>query len=787
MIPTGQQRNQRLLQHLIRRVGYILLLAIGVLFGASVAMAWSSSAKKLSLSDHSNEGTVMSSVAVAPDGTVHVVWADFSSNGAWPVYYGHGTLNNKGNAVDWDKKYRLSDVKARGDKSLTTLATAVGSDGTVHVAITSNNSRLQYFYNKDGGKESSWKGERNIVKCSWGVDIALDKNNNPYVACAVESGDWRIGYTYRTGKNQWAGLKTVSPDRDTIIAMPKLAVTGKGDNVRVHVVYTVDDKVYYSKGKRGGGFNYDNISDALNVGDANQPAIAADPSSNRLYVGMVHNSQSDNYRAYYSTSKDVGSSWSSTKRANLGNKWPQLVPSMYVANDQLYVANGYVSSDFSETEVYYLTMKPGEGFKNAKKISGGLKVARAASMDAGGPGKVVTFTRNNTGGLHYNVDPGGSSSNDSGGGDDGGGGDDDGDAADGSSIDANIIVNDGNMARSNKVPVVISMKSGKINRYKLWNHGAGEPNKYKEIGLLPAGRVHTVQWKLPSYNNAACRVQKIYARLRNANTGAESKKFTGSVDVDPGVDVNVTMTNPGSGSPSYTAVPFYNLDVVVNSGECNGISKVRVWEEDAQAATLSDVGLADSPPSTMPLSTETQGVHTLTVEVTDGVGHVRSFEKSITLDSVAPTVTSTDTARLQVQDKTSGAVIVETDTNNVDLLFEGLVVQDNLYGTQPQESKPFWGVCVANSLSELAAMDIDQCQSIPVTDATEKDGGYAFTVADWDLGQGITATDGDTVNVYACVMDGANCSDELLSAQVTLNQASDSSGGQTLYLPTVRR
>jgi hypothetical protein len=149
------------------------------------------------------------------------------------------------------------------------------------------------------------------------------------------------------------------------------------------------------------------------------------------------------------------------------------------------------------------------------------------------------------------------------------------------------------------------------------------------------------------------------------------------------------------------------------------------------------------------------------VEVTDGVGHTKTYERVITVDTQAPTLTG-DSATLTAE--TSGSV---HDSVEIDLLFEDVAITDDLYGTKAGEERPFWGVWLANSRENIPLSEVSRLESELDWQAIEVQGSYVqsgnsstpytFTIPKWNLYNGLATSDqgGGDYYVYARIMDGA--------------------------------
>lgn len=789
-----------------KRVGTILGMFVVMLMSAlltSTTMAWIS---QKSVRGADDEGA-WTDIAVDSSGMVHVAWQEYEGSDS-PVFYNRGPIGDAEDSIEWEDPWQVDGAESKnlaGDES---VAIAADNLGTIHMAILAGGEDVYYLYNDEGGSRSAWsRPERAPIGCDWGLSMTVDTEGNPYIACAEGLNDSDVFYTRRTSSG-WVSSKRVKDSNGYMVTFTSIAVTGTGDDARVHIMFDyVDDegdkpKVRYARGTTSGNFDTEkDFSDDLGVGDANQPFVAADPVSQRLYVAMV-DIDDDGYPLRVSSSTNNGSRWSSSRK--ISTDWWSQAPKMYVADDVMHLVAAYLDGDEpTNSEIRYISLHPDNGFSGLDDISNDDN-NKYPSIDGGGAGKAVSWRHDNVNGIRYNVDPGGGGS---------------GGVPVATSTptatpspavpptitptlpptstptpigpQGSLQVNNGDIATgTDGVFVALSVVSGKANQYKLWNDGSAEPASFTGMGrTVISPNSYVVQdWQLVSTGGNTgrypCAVQKVFGRLNDTASGQSSGLLEDVVEVDPGVDVEVAVENPGQGSPNYTGTPFYTISVEDLGGECSGIQRVQMWEMEPEQSTssieLSDISLnAEDPPGKMPLISQEPGDHTILVEVTDGVDNVRTYERVITLDTEQPTLAG-DSGSMDIENATTGAVISgeTTDTSEVDLQFSDISVTDNLYGTKETEERPFWGVCVFNSLETLTVTetrtftsDVQGCKAIEVTDVNGSEDAYNFVVNSWNLVEGFDTnpSGGSTVYVYACVMDGANCSERVLLNEVTLD------------------
>jgi hypothetical protein len=346
------------------------------------------------------------------------------------------------------------------------------------------------------------------------------------------------------------------------------------------------------------------------------------------------------------------------------------------------------------------------------------------------------------------------------------------------------INNDEPATNSSSVQVQVEVTNGQADQYKLSNDGS----IFSEYAAIPEGGI--ASWELESGSGKACVNRTVHGHVRAAERpDLESAMMSDAILFDPGVDATVTIRNPyytgnpvvfsdtpalqddgvagpSNGDPRYTRIRGYFMEVRGLAGECSGLTQLSV---DNQTITISDnyySTIRALPAFDAPATNSTS------ITVRDAVGHEEPYQATIYYDDVSPAVTS---GALQIVDL-SGTPVTTSDTILVTLSFESLTVTDNLYG-QNGENKPFWGVWVANSRSdidpqsstELNALNWSPVEVQNVTGAGT--GSYSFTVS-WSLLSGLAASQwsGGDYFVYARILDGAgNWSDTTLKYTIALS------------------
>ncbi len=351
---------------------------------------------------------------------------------------------------------------------------------------------------------------------------------------------------------------------------------------------------------------------------------------------------------------------------------------------------------------------------------------------------------------------------------------------------------------SPSVMLSLQLQSGRADQYKLWNAGTTEPATFTAMPPMENTGTFVVPWMVSSGvpGSSPCTDATVYGRFHDTLSGDASAVMSDTIAVDLGVDAEVTVANPGTGDPSYTNIPFYTFNVQARPGECSRLKRVRVWEEiTGLAETVEDDVEVRTAQSFMPLISDAPGDHSIMVHVTDASGHEHIYRRFITLDTAQPHVTA-GAGSLTMIDAGSNQILQTTNTSAVTLLFNNVVIEDDLDGNglQKEGAKPFWGVELANSrtyipISDTAKLDTLAWSPVSIPEATSKDSAYTFTSA-WDLFSGLTQDEQSTgaFYVYARVLDAAGNSSVLVmsTGQLMLGEHSNTTV-YTTFLPLVVR
>jgi hypothetical protein len=784
-------------------MGIILVGSVGSL-GSSPpsALAWSPVPGIL---PGSNNEAFWPDVAVDSTGMAHAVWHDIDGGTGSAVWYVRGQINATATAVDWQAAVPLSTQS--GLRAIdNTARIATDKKGTIHLIFEGTDYRLYYFYSVTQG--ASWAAESiNLYEKSWNPDIAVDDNGTAYVTWAngVGNGNAEAWYTYRTGPNTWMAPAALASGAYLIRRNHIAANIVSGQPV-VHVMYDFvpregqKDRAFYSRGVPASFSPAVDFSlTYLGFTQADNAVITADKTiPGRLYAGFVHGATDTGFQFYFSTSADNGITWPGFAPLSIGaSVWSEQVSLFgyqgiaHIASEEKY----WDGKAIANILIWYRTFNSATGaYPRLEQISGQEKSTKP-SIDGGGSGKFVAWIRGFTDNVKFSFDPleGGVAAP----------------TATPTSPPATAtpvgtptptatptplpdlpvgeikIENGEALIKAANASVTFKLKTGTADQYKIWNEGSTEPT-FKSIPVsTPLKGPDTYiekSWTVYSSSSAEsfpCKNVTVYGQFNNTISGNSSSKMSASTIVDPGVDADVNVKNPAVGSASYTSQMAYMLDVQARSTECSNLQAVKVGEKTVSQTLSSDlkpvlaVGL-------IPLMPGTSASHTIVVEVTDGVGHVQTYERVITVDTQVPQL-SADIALLTAP-ATAESILT-------DLVFNNIGVTDDLYGKQTGESKPFWGVLLANSrekiaLDDSAKLDALSWQSVEVKETTSTSAVsgtiYNFTVPNWNLFAGLSSANqaSGSYYVYARVIDGAG------NASTTTLQSNTIALSATYVTPT---
>jgi hypothetical protein len=796
------QSFRSLLRTLAQHWQYALLLAIVMLISAVTVKSVLAAAWTTARALPGSTQDVLPHTFIDDTGMIHVLFLDFSG-GENPLLYARGQLDATGTTVAWESIQRIGVISKKDFVPL-----VVDPAGTVHALLIGTDNTLYYLTNPLRGQAGAWTAMK-LTTCNWSPDIAMDNAGYIYATCTYNHGDGTEAlFLYRTPEGAWGGPINASGAPQKLIRNNKIAVAGGF----VHIFYdwrNADTGPLVSIYSRGGigGFSTYNFPASFGKGSGAGTIVAADYSSGMLYAGFV-NGDVDAYYFSFSASGDGGAFWTPTTDLNKGYRWWYGTKSMHVYNNiASFVSeqSRWNGDGVSEIYIYYEDFNPTAGFSGLLQLS--TIKSTQPTVGSSGWGKVATWILGYTEGVYYSTSPG------------------DGPAPPTSTpvpttppqpTDTPIAtitptpdkpaaflqVGDGDMGKPVKganTSVLITMSRGSADQYKIWNDGSTEPSAYQPLSppleVPPGNSIKTLEWSLGNVGTndgkAACVERTVRGKISNSAAGTESDEMVAVARVDPGVDANVVARNPAEGDPGYTGTPAFVLDVLANDGECSGIKRIRVgqYAPGQSAASRPENDLIEvTTDGPIPLLSQNPGTHQIEVVVDDTLGWSFTYETQITLDTASPSIQATNGGGMAIQDRQTDQDIAETGSTLVDLNFTSIQVTEETY---QNNGKNFWGVCVANSLEALpiaTAATLDNCTTVEVEQAQGQNDVYNFRVEGWELLRGLSTNPapaaGSTVYVYACIMDGANCSDQVLSDEVVLSNGYVE-GTRRVFLPLI--
>lgn len=781
-------------QAIARNLQYSLLLALLMIASAFttksvLAATWTAERAIPGVGE-----TIFPFATIDSTGMVHVLFLEFVDKG-YPVLYARGQMNATGTAIAWEGIQRLG-VSSKRDF----LPILVDSAGVVHAMFIGTNGMLNYLSNASRGVAGGWSVTA-IAPCSWSPGLTLGSDGYLYATCSRnDSAGTQILLFYRTPQGAWGGPVYVSNKQRNFRAN-RIAYAGGF----VHILSELQSEkdgpfvTHYFRGGLGGFSSY-NFTKSLGKSSGDNGLISADPQTGRLYAGFRHGNL-DGYYFAFTTSLDGGASWSPATDLLKGYRWWYAATSLYTFNNIASIASEqqrWDGSGIADIFVSYEEFNPARGFSGIQQLTGSKSTQPTTT--SGAWGKVVAWIRGYTNGVYYATSPG------------------DGPPApipptntptptvtptpERPAAFFQIAEGDaGKPVKGADTTLLITMSRGSANRYKVWNEGSTEP-AYQELNppltAPPGNSVKVLSWRLGNIgsNNgeAPCVERTVKAKLASA-TGSESEVMSAVARVDPGVDATVAVRNPGPGDPGYTKTPAFVLDVQANRGECSGIGRVRVGQYapgQSVTNTLRDDDFVDlTTDGPIPLISDIAGTYRIDVLVEDMLGWSYTYQRQITLDKTKPTIQVASGGGMSIQNSQTDQDITETKTTRVDLSFRGIQVNEETY---QNGGRNFWGVCVVNSLQTLPLTStgtLNNCSAVEVNNVQSLSSNtYTFRVEEWELTRGLSTSPlppaGSKIHVYACVMDGANCSDQVMHSEVVLSQ-NYVVGTKRVYLPLINR
>jgi hypothetical protein len=739
---------------------------------------------------------------------VHAVWWEEIFNNV-PAYYIRGQINPGGASITWETSTRvsLSALTGRGSflKSQDNNEVQVEVDGfgRVHVAFAAENGELMYLRNDQSGAPGGWttvevatnygkKSENN------GFTMAIDDAGEPYVAWGNGLGgsSSRVAMHYRQGPNTWSGRVFLS-NSYYLVQNVSMVVSGSGGGATVHVAFQSqaredggnEQRANYSQAQRDGIGGYSQIQFS---GYGTEPKIAYDQGIQHLYLNYV--GRSGSFVQRFSHRSLGNANWAPFVQSNINNNvWPGSSP-MEALNGAVHMATEQKFNNGSNVQIHYRSyVLSTDTFSPWVLVSSGADGKSERPGIGANLGSIVPIWAVGTFDIKGNI-----AVNDLGG--------------PISTPTPTITPSPTIPPRPSAAMALVGSESSNLTRFTninaiFTNIQGGTPPyayqlsndnvTYQPVPPAPVAEGVPVGWELIPAASDACAARTVYGKVIDA-LGQQSDVLVQGMTIDPGVDVNVSITNPflreneheiqdyppgtggaSDGDPDYTRVMFYYGEVFRLPGECTGLASVQFGELEPPNLT-SDEGsgrMPLSPPAGSTAQDAPDGTYNVSIQVTDGAGNPATFTEPIVLDRTPPEFTG---GTVQIVDGQQNP-ISDTNSINVTLSFADVSATDITYGDRQaqQGNPPIWGIWAANSLQDIDPADWNSLNNLdwrPVEldadQVSESGGAYSFDISRWSLVAGEDFSPGSTYYVYATPLDGAgnyDATQPVMKVEVTLD------------------
>ncbi|NJO06892.1 MAG: exo-alpha-sialidase, partial [Chloroflexaceae bacterium] len=746
-------------------------------------------------------------IVIDQAGVSHVVYFETNFSSRERVYY---TNNRSGS---WSTP-RLMSEAANGQKPSIAYANVSGRN-IIEVAW-GHGSGLGYRRSEDGGE--TWSSEQRVTDhAGFDPDIIIDDTGTTHIVYtrggSVGGEDaLDVHYMSRSPNGIWSTPVQIDEPSFAVNGESEMAYTRNAGTLTLHVVYRAqrnwstngssDIRVNYVRKAGNGAWERSALANSF----AGEPDITSD-FRNQLYVTLTFKQSPYDFEGFFFRSTDNGLNWQNigpvsartgdlTLSTAIGRNTDGFLAA--VSSDQYNASRqdiyGRISSNNGDSWGGLVEIFDNGGISKEPRVGGGPGKFHAVWYDnasgkfrifnseyfTGPPPPTATPTASPT--ATPNPKPEGSIR-----------------------LQGNISYDVGTV---DTVNIQVTVTSGEPDQYRTSNDGVN----WSELQALPASRLITsYPIDFPPQGSYGCVPRTVRLQLYDSALGEYSETLEDSIDIDPGVDVDVYVGNPalaqddllvntslqgtsrvvGAGDPRYTNTQAYYGRVVARSTECSGLHAVEFSSLEVDNLT------ADKAEAIVPLaqgSSLADGQYEVQVSVLDGVNNERIFSNiPLYLDSQPPQITSavTDTVRILDED---GAPTTTTDSVFVDIDVSNLGLVDAGYGDQNPDRK-LWGVLIANSTAPISTTnldDLDALEWLPVeverVSLSAPDDTVSFVVPAWNVFYGLDSKAGGREQ-YVCIraIDGAsNSSDQAAcTSAIFLDEAISATGTQ--YLPFVKR
>lgn len=368
-----------------------------------------------------------SSMALAPDGSIHAVWNDDrEGNYDRDIYY----ANSSDGGATWSKNYPINDdgfPQGNGSRvSQSTPSIAVDHMGRIHVVWweCENTCGVYYSRSDDGGK-SFIKGERvsNSEKVQQWPEVAVDSNGNPHVAWFATYGWHQVYYAYSADSGQtWTPSVNVS---DTWEIGNGLMAIEVDENDSVHIVWggsrninnpsgQDNHDVFYDSAPKGGSFGTDVMvgDEGTSLSQRNPDMSVKDGAIHIVWEDMRNSPDPDIFHGegdiYYSYSTD-GKNFSAATQVNDNSTGRKDIPAIEVdASGKVHIVWGDGrGGNATGSDIYYSTSSDWGTFSESVRVNNVTgpytkMIPDLAVSESGNPHVMWTDARNGDYDLYFN-------------------------------------------------------------------------------------------------------------------------------------------------------------------------------------------------------------------------------------------------------------------------------------------------------------------------------------------------------------------------------------------------
>lgn len=217
---------------------------------------------------------------------------------------------------------------------------------------------------------SDWQGPDNVDQRSSGgasqVEVAVDPNGNVIAVWAMGGirGDiWSSRYTTGGG---WSEAELIEVDDTGSAGRPHVAVTPDGNALAVWMQSDgTRDNIWANRFTPQAGWRGAELIETDNVGDAEDPRVATDPSGNAMAVWSQSDATGQGIRANRFTPQ-MG--WGNAEVLETGRVGPAVTPQVGMDADGHAIAVWHQSDLFFRTDIWSKRFTPGAGWGSGQRV-----------------------------------------------------------------------------------------------------------------------------------------------------------------------------------------------------------------------------------------------------------------------------------------------------------------------------------------------------------------------------------------------------------------------------------